>query len=94
MKVFSFSGYFRLPDDADIDDVKGALTLLAEFWLGPDPKEIEGQLPSEIPKKPNGEESDRIWENFIEVVVRGRRLNVIGGITETDLDAAPDVDEH
>ncbi len=82
MRYLSLSGYFRLPDDADESDVAGALTALAEYWLGPEPEEIDPTTPVEIPKIPGGDEYKAAWEKFWRLAAAGRRMFIQAGISE------------
>ena len=96
MKVLTLSGYFRLPDDADVGvddnlDVHSAMKAFTEYWLGPAPKEIDAVMPSEIPKKPGGAEADAIWEKFIEVVFKGRRVFIMADVEDVKIDNAPEM---
>lgn len=91
MKVFQFSGYYRLPDDADPEDAFAAMEDLSRFFLGPDPEEIEPKLPLEVPVKKGGAESDELWRSFWGTVYKGRRLNMRAGVTEVEAEGLPEL---
>ena len=91
MKVFQFSGYYRLPDDADPKDCEAAMEDLSRFFLGTDPEEVEPKLPLEIPVRADGKESDDLWRDFWGVVFKGRRLNMRAGVTEVEVKDLPEL---
>jgi hypothetical protein len=94
MKVLELSGYFRLPDDfpefpTTAEEAKAAMDLFARYWLGPDPDPIDGPTPTEIPKRPDGSESDELWKEFWTLVHQGRRLNALGSVATVEAEEAP-----
>ena len=93
MKVLSLSGYFRLPDGFDASDVKGAINMLAKYWLGPDPEGVEAVLPADIPKRPGRQESDEMWAEFIGTVFKGGRVFFIAGVENVGIDNVPEMIE-
>jgi len=91
MKVLTLSGYFRLPDDADAGDVEAAVGALARYWLGPDPEKIDATLPAEIPKRPDGKQSDEMWVKFMETVFKGGRIFFQAGVGDVDVQNPPEM---
>jgi len=81
MKILQFSGYFRLSDDADPNDVEIAFEEMAEFFMGPDNPDVD-----DSPESPEtvvqDNPSDEHWRRFWDALGKGRRLYVTAGIME------------